>query len=127
MKVAVAASGKTLESLVDPRFGRAAWFLVVTLPSEEVEVVENAAREAVRGAGIGAAQQLVDAGVKAVIAGNFGPNAARMLRVAGVKVYAADPRKTVRQALVEFKAGRLAELALPPAGGGWGRGRRGGW
>ncbi len=56
MKVAVTSSGKTLDSPVDPRFGRAAYFLIVDTDSLEFEVVDNTDNiNAFKGAGIQAA------------------------------------------------------------------------
>ena len=56
MKVAVTSSGKSLDSAVDPRFGRAAYFLIVDTDSLDFEVVDNADNiNAFKGAGIQAA------------------------------------------------------------------------
>jgi predicted Fe-Mo cluster-binding NifX family protein len=56
MKVAVTAKGKMLESEVDPRFGRAAFFLIVDTESFDFEVVDNSENlNAFKGAGIQAA------------------------------------------------------------------------
>lgn len=88
MKIAITATGNTLNSMVDPRFGRAAWFLIVdTTTMQLIEAVDNSAgKEAAHGAGISAAAQVADKGVEAVLTGRVGPKALPVLEKAGVQV-----------------------------------------
>jgi len=87
MKIAVTASGPTLESEVDPRFGRAACFLVGETETMEFGPIENDNMMAAGGAGISTAKLVIDAGAVAVLTGNCGPNAERTLNSGGVKLY----------------------------------------
>jgi predicted Fe-Mo cluster-binding NifX family protein len=87
MKIAVTAKGETLDSKMDPRFGRADFFLIVDPDTFEFEAVNNAAGTASGGAGIVAAQAVVEKGVGAVITGNVGPNALSVLQAAKLKLY----------------------------------------
>jgi predicted Fe-Mo cluster-binding NifX family protein len=41
MKIGVTATGKDLESQMDPRFGRCAYFILVDPDTEEFEAVDN--------------------------------------------------------------------------------------
>ena len=41
MKIAISSSGKTLDSLLDPRFGRCAWFLIIDPADMRYEVFDN--------------------------------------------------------------------------------------
>lgn len=131
MKIAIAASGKDLDSQADSRFGRCPYFLIVDSETEEFEAIENTAGQAFRGAGISAAQMIVNKGVGAVIAGNFGPNAVNVLSSSGIKIFGGVAGITVKEALEQYKKGELKETtaATTPAGmgvgrgGGWGRGR----
>jgi predicted Fe-Mo cluster-binding NifX family protein len=128
MKIAIATSGKTLESQVDPRFGRCPYFLLVDSETDEFEAIENQAQQAFQGAGVTAAQTLANQEVKAVIAGNFGPNALRVLNASGIKTFGGVSGMTAQQALVQFKEGKLSASAAVPTSTGiaWGRGRGGG-
>ncbi len=108
MKIAVTSTGNTLDSQVDPRFGRAAYFLVVDTETMEFECISNDAVSAAGGAGISAAKTVADSGAKAVLTGNCGPNAARTLAAAGIKLY-ANVSGTVKDAVESFKNGKLAE------------------
>ncbi|MBN1152455.1 MAG: NifB/NifX family molybdenum-iron cluster-binding protein [Dehalococcoidia bacterium] len=106
MKIAVSASGPTLESDVDPRFGRCAYFVIVDLSTMEHEAIENSSVAAAQGAGIATAQMIAGKGVEAVLTGNCGPNAYQALAAAGVKVV-SGVTGTVRDAALAYRGGGL--------------------
>ncbi len=112
MKIAVTSIGGDMESQVDPRFGRAACFVVVDTESMAFEAVENRNVDASGGAGINAAKVVIDAGAEAVLTGNCGPNAERTLRAGNVKLY-TGVAGTVAEAVEQFKVGRLTEATGP--------------
>ena len=133
MKIAIASSGKDLDSQIDPRFGRCPYFLIVDSETEEFEAVENTAGQAARGAGISAAQVVANKGVGAVIAGNFGPNAVHVLSTSKIKIFGGVSGITAKEVVKKYKAGDLKETTAEttPFGMGRGRGRGmgrgGGW
>jgi predicted Fe-Mo cluster-binding NifX family protein len=107
MKVAVTSQGSVLSSELAPRFGRAPYFVVLDTDSGELTAHDNLKNlKAGQGAGIQAAQDIVNLEVDAVITGNVGPKAAAALRTGNVKVY-KQSWGTVRDAIERFKAGRL--------------------
>ncbi len=112
MKIAVTSTGKTMDAQVDPRFGRASCFVVVDTESMEFQAVENSNVDAGGGAGISAAKVVIDAGAKAVLTGNCGPNAERTLRAGNVRLY-TGVTGTVADAVEQFKAGKLTEATGP--------------
>lgn len=109
MKVAVSATGNTLESIMDQRFGRAAYFLIADPETMRFEAIDNQATASAGGAGITAAQTLADKGVEAVITGNVGPNAMNVLKAAGISIYRGTP-VPVRQNLESIKQGTLEKI-----------------
>lgn len=137
--VVVSSAGEDLRSSVDPRFGRCQFFVIVDLDTMNFSATPNPAGAAAGGAGIEAAQTVLDMGVSAVLTGNIGPNAYRALNAAGVKVY-VGASGTVTESIERYKRGELAEArnATVPGhfgmgrgtgrggGGGRGRGRGGG-
>jgi predicted Fe-Mo cluster-binding NifX family protein len=132
MKIAVSAAGATLDTPVDPRFGRCANFLIVDTDTMAFEAFGNDAGALGGGAGIQAAQFVASKGVSGVLTGNVGPNAMRTLSAAGVKVY-TGATGTVADAVKAFKDGRLSgtsgatvEDHYGMQGGGMGRGMGGG-
>lgn len=121
MKVAVSAEGSGLDSAVDARFGRAANFIVVDTETMEFDFIVNGAVNAAGGAGISAAKTVADCGAEAVLTGNCGPNAARTLAAAGVKLY-AGVSGTVKEVIEAFKNGKLAETDGPTVDSHFGTG-----
>lgn len=87
MKIAITSTGNTLESTVDPRFGRAAWFLIVDTDTMQLlEAINNSeGKEAAHGAGIAAAALIADKGAKALLTGRVGPKALPILEKASVQ------------------------------------------
>lgn len=108
MKVAITAQGKTLDSKVDPRFGRSGWFVVVDTNTSEFKAVSNDQNlNANQGAGIQAAELVSRQGVSALITGNCGPKAFRTLTAAGIKIYYGTDG-TVKEVLEQFNEGSLS-------------------
>jgi predicted Fe-Mo cluster-binding NifX family protein len=107
-KIAITATGTTLESSIDSRFGRAAWYMIYDPANGGWEPVGNSA-PAAGGAGRDAAERLTRKGVKIVITGQCGAKAMGALRSAGIKVYRAAGC-SVAKSLEDYKAGRLKRI-----------------
>jgi len=106
VKICITSEGNTLESKVDPRFGRCAYFMIVNTETGQFEVLKNDFAVAGGGAGIQSGQFMVSNGVKAVLTGNVGPNAFQTLLAAGVEIY-TGVSGTIREAVEKFKSGNL--------------------
>ncbi len=109
MKVVITSQGSNLEDMVDPRFGRCAYFLVVDTDTDSVEAVPNPGADAMGGAGPMAAQKVSDLGAEAVITGNLGPNAAQSLAALNVKIFRCQ-EGSGKEAVEALKAGKLDEM-----------------
>lgn len=107
MKIAVSSNSKTLDSAIDPRFGRCAYFVIVETDDMSFEAFDNQNVALGGGAGIQSAQFITSKGAVAVITGNCGPNAMRALAAAGVNVVTGQSG-TVREAAEKFKRGELS-------------------
>jgi predicted Fe-Mo cluster-binding NifX family protein len=110
-KIAITSDGSTLDSMVDQRFGRCRYFLVVELADKEikeVKAVENEGAIQGHGAGIKAAQQVGELGVSAVISGDVGPNAANVLGQLGIRTYHASG--SAKEALDRFNKNELGGI-----------------
>lgn len=119
MKIAVTSTGRDLDSPVDPRFGRAAYILIVDPDTMAFEVLNNAANvNAFKGAGIQAATMISDSRADVLLTGYCGPNAFKTLEAARIKV-AGEVRGTVREALAAYTAGQLTYASKPNAEGHW--------
>ena len=119
MKIAVTSSGTNLDSEVDPRFGRAAYFLIVDPDTFQFEVVDNAENaNALKGAGITAAKTVCDKGANVLITGFCGPNAFKALKAVNINV-ADNATGTIKEALENYANGKLQIAEEPNAEGHW--------
>lgn len=119
MKIAVSANGPTLEAVVDPRFGRAPYLLVVDPDTLEFEAVANQINlQAAQGAGIQTATLVARYQPAAVLTGHCGPKAFQTLRAAGIPVI-VEVSGPVREAVEQYRAGQLAPAAGPNATSHW--------
>jgi len=119
MKVCVTAQGNTLDSEVDPRFGRCKFFLIVDTDSMAFEAIANPNLEASGGAGVQSGQLVASKGVGAVLSGNIGPNAFQVLSAAGIDVV-TSVSGTVKSAVADFKSGKFKPGSGPSVGSKFG-------
>ncbi|MBU7031110.1 MAG: NifB/NifX family molybdenum-iron cluster-binding protein [Theionarchaea archaeon] len=108
MKIGIPATDKTLESQVDARFGRCPYFIIVNTQKDDFKVIPNGAAQTSGGAGIQAAQNLVNEGVEAVIGANFGPNAFTTLFHGGVRIF--NGSGSISTVIEQFKNNELTEM-----------------
>jgi predicted Fe-Mo cluster-binding NifX family protein len=106
MKICVTSQGDTLQSQVDPRFGRCAYFILVDTDTMEFESVDNAQVQAMGGAGVQSGRLMAEKEVMAVLTGNVGPNAFQTLSAAGIEII-AGASGTVQEAVEKYKNGEL--------------------
>ena len=113
-KIAVTSEGPDLDDALDPRFGRAAGFIVVDPQSLEFEYLDNGASQTMsQGAGIQAAENVANSGVKAVLTGYVGPKAFKALAAVGIRVGQNLENMTVRQAVEAYVSGSVAWAEQP--------------
>lgn len=119
MKIAVTSTGKDLDAPVDPRFGRAAYILIVDADTLDFEVLDNAENlNAFKGAGIQAAAMISDKQADVLLTGFCGPNAFKTLDAARIKV-AGDVSGTVGEAVAAFVDGNVKLVSEPNVEGHW--------
>ncbi len=119
MKIIVTGSGNKLTDAVDPRFGRASQFLLVDMETGNMTAHDNAQNlNAAQGAGIQAAETVSRLGAGAVVTGNVGPKAFRVLSAAGIKVFLVKDG-TIADAIARYKKGELSETKESNVEGHW--------
>ena len=125
MRVAVTANGTDLDAPASPVFGRCSTYVLVDTETMQYEALANPAVASGGGAGIQAAQFIVEHGAEAVITGNVGPNALGVFRAARTPVY-LNKGGTVRQAVQAYQEGLLSPTsdATVSAHAGMSRGRK---
>ena len=119
MKIAVSASGPTLDASVDARFGRAPYFIMVDPDNLEFEAVANQTNlQAAQGAGIQTATLVARYKPAAVLTGHCGPKAFQTLKTAGIPVILGISG-SVREAVDQYRQGKLAPASIPDTGSHW--------
>jgi predicted Fe-Mo cluster-binding NifX family protein len=125
MRIIVSTVNGGLDDRVNPAFGRTPTFTIVDVENGQiasVQVLPNPGYSQARGAGVTAAQFVIDQGAEVVISGQFGPNSSGVLQTAGIKMVSAPANMTVREAVEAFLRGELAGAVMGPEGGGMGGG-----
>ncbi len=135
MKIAISSTGPTLDSTVEPRFGRCPYFLIVDPETLEFEALPNPNISLPGGAGPQSVQLVHEKGVSTVLTGSCGPNAIQAFGAINIELV-TGVSGTVRTALEQFKSGKTPQspiadnsAALGMGGGrgiGCGGGMRGG-
>ncbi|MFO8006452.1 MAG: NifB/NifX family molybdenum-iron cluster-binding protein [Candidatus Brocadiia bacterium] len=110
MKLCITSQGPDLDSEVDPRFGRARYFVIYDDETEEAQGIDNSQNmNAAGGAGVQAGADVVEQGCQWVISGHIGPKALSVLKAGDVQV-AVGAEGTVREAIRAFQDGELQEV-----------------
>lgn len=110
VKICVSSTGKTLDSEIDPRFGRCKYFVIVELGDGGIlnsQIIENTGTAQSSGAGLSAAQQIGNLKVKALITGDIGPKAGDVLGQLGIEVYKKSG--VIKEAINEYINNNLTE------------------
>ena len=118
MKAAITSIGTELDSRIDERFGRARYFVIVDTDSGEIlNIIDNVDNQhATHGAGVQAAQSVLEAGVDWLLTGNVGPNAYSILTQGGVNV-GTGASGTIREAVELLKSGGFEATQGPTSQG----------
>ncbi len=112
MKICITSDGNSLDSKVDPRFGRCQYFIIADTDTLAFEAVQNPNIEAMGGAGIQSGQLVSAKAVKAVLTGNVGPNAFQTLQSAGIDVI-TGVSGPVKEAVERYKKGEFKPTQGP--------------
>ncbi|MHC1739865.1 MAG: NifB/NifX family molybdenum-iron cluster-binding protein [Anaerolineaceae bacterium] len=108
MILLISAKDPTLDSTVDYRFGRSPWLIRYDTDSSQWQAIENPGASQSGGAGVAAAQFVIDQKANTVISGDFGPNAVSALQAAKIEMHLfTDDVTTVQQAIDCFKQEKL--------------------
>lgn len=119
MKLAVTSQGPELTDAVDPRFGRAKWFVVVDTETGQAAPADNTQNlQSAQGAGIQAACRVADLGVQVVLTGHVGPKAYSTLMAAGIQV-CTGAEGSVSDAVSAYQAGQFSPAGSADVEGHW--------
>lgn len=111
-KICITAEGDNLDSNIDPRFGRCAYFILVNPQTLAFEAIQNPYKDSTGGAGIQAGQFVADQKVKAILTGHLGPNASKTLEAAEITTI-CDINGTVKAVIEQYNTGKLNPVTGP--------------
>ena len=97
MIVAIPASGKNTEALIDERFGRCLFFCLYNTEIKQNVFIENNKRDASGGLGPQVAEFLAENGVNEVWSVEVGPKAQDVLNKLNIRTKLVNAGQTVQQ------------------------------
>jgi predicted Fe-Mo cluster-binding NifX family protein len=104
MKVAITSTGNSLESTIDQRFGRCAFFVIYDTETGGVEILPNPNRDAQEGAGPASVQLVASRDVQKIVSGEFGVKIKSLLDSLRIQmVVYKEPEKTVQSVIDMLK------------------------
>ncbi len=119
MKIAISAQGNSMDSQIDPRFGRARYFVIYESDTSTFSIMDNIQNlNAAQGAGIQTAQNVLNTQADCIITGHCGPKAFRVLSNSKVKLYLKE-NGTVKEAIDDLLDEKLKLASGADVEGHW--------
>jgi predicted Fe-Mo cluster-binding NifX family protein len=109
MKIAIPVDEKNIETSVCISFGRTPFFLIYNTETKESVFLDNSAAASQGGAGIKAAQAIVDSHADVLLTPRCGENAAEVIKAADIKMYKTMPGPSMDN-INAFIGGKLTLL-----------------
>ena len=103
MKIAVTATGGSMDSLVSERFGRCQYFIIVDSETMKFEAISNLGEQMSNGAGPKAAELIIKNGAQVVLTGRVGGNAQSALERGNIEIVdSLSGNEKVRDAVEQY-------------------------
>lgn len=115
MKIAIPVDEKTSESNVCVSFGRTPYYLIYDTDKIESIFIDNSAATSAGGAGIKAAQIIVDSKANILLTPRLGENAAEVLKAADIEIFKTTTGNAMEN-VHGFMEGKLSSLEEIHAG-----------
>jgi predicted Fe-Mo cluster-binding NifX family protein len=109
MKIVMPVEDKSIESKICPSFGRTPYFLIYDTDKKDSIFLDNSAVASQGGAGIKAAQIIVDNKASALLTPRCGKNAADVIQGAGIQIYKIM-NDSIQDNINAFSEGKLSLL-----------------
>jgi predicted Fe-Mo cluster-binding NifX family protein len=104
MKVAITSTGNSVESKIDPRFGRCAYFVIYNTDTNDVDFIPNPNKNASNGAGPASVQLVADNGAQKIVSGEFGMKIKSILDSLSIQmIVMKDHQKSVQNIIDMLK------------------------
>lgn len=118
MKLAIALKENKYNSLIDERFGRAPYFIIIDNENKNFEIIENEAKDENTGAGLKAVKNLVKKNIDVIIAEEIGPKAGELIYDLEIPTFKVGKNENVEKVLEAYNNNLLEkyDLASKPMG-----------
>ncbi|MFA5713153.1 MAG: NifB/NifX family molybdenum-iron cluster-binding protein [Bacteroidales bacterium] len=107
MKVVITSSGNSSSSMIDKRFGRAAYFALFDSESGELKFIENSSRESVEGAGVASVQEVASLGANKIVAWEFGNKVKTLLSSMEIEMVTINEELSIEEIVEKLKSASL--------------------
>ena len=97
MKIAITSTGNNLQSNIDPRFGRCAYFVIYDTQTKGIEFIPNPNLNATEGAGPASVQLVASRNIEKVVSGEFGMKIKPLFDSLKVQMIVVKEAKTIEQ------------------------------
>lgn len=98
MKIAITSTGNSLESTIDQRFGRCAWFAIHDTDTGGTEFIQNPNKNASEGAGPASLQLVAAQNVEKIISGEFGTRFKTLIDSLKIQmIVMKEPEKKIKE------------------------------
>jgi len=97
MKIAITSTGNSLESELDPRFGRCAYFIIYDTETKEHDIIRNENKNIDDGAGPKAVELIASHQVKKVISKEFGIKIKSLLCDYKIQMIMIKEKRTIEE------------------------------
>jgi len=115
MKIAIPVDEKKMSTCVCASFGRTPFYMLYNTENEEAIFLDNSAANAQGGAGIKAAQIIIDEHAEVLLTASCGENAAAVLNAAQIKIYKIT-ESTAKENIAAYISGKLVPITEFHAG-----------
>lgn len=109
MKIAISSTSQNKEAEVDMNFGRCKYFQIYDTEDDQFYALRNNGAIVSDGAGVKAAQQILDENIEVIITGSLGPNAYLITKKANMMAYKAE-KGSVISIIEKYKKGILPQI-----------------
>jgi predicted Fe-Mo cluster-binding NifX family protein len=100
MKIAITSKGNSLDSKLDQRFGRCAFFVIYDTETDGMEILPNPNKEKLEGAGPASVQTVASRNVQKIVSGEFGFKIKSLLDSLRIQMIVyKEPEKTVQDVI----------------------------
>ena len=109
MKIAIPVDDVSMDTNICISFGRAPYFLIYDTETKNAAFLNNSATASQGGAGVKAAQLIVDSNAEVLLTPRCGENAAEVFHTANIKIYQTNGN-LLKHNLHAFENGNLEVL-----------------